>query len=374
MKSLLNVVSETLLQKTEAMLGTGLLFHAVTGFVLFLLVLVVGKAVKIFLDVAVRKIIAHTHNDLDDKILEIILERVIAISAVAGIYFGLRELSEGLTPANTSFVKFLEYSNMTLYLLMAFVLTALGIKIADTLIRHALHNVAEKESSNFDLAFAPLVNRFVNILVAVIAVIVVLDHFGQNISSLLALLSVGSLAIGLAAQETISNMIAGFVIMLDRPFRLGDRVKIPSGEEGDIYEIGLRSTKIVDSDNNLLIVPNSELIKTRIVNYSFPAPAVRVVVEVNVAYGSDIAKVKKILLDLARAHPDVLKDPAPEVNLMKLEETGLQFKLFCRVALFKSQFATSERLRVQAYEALNKAKIEFAFQRQFVHLRESKRR
>ena len=294
---------------SEAILGTGLLFHAVAGLILFLLVLIIGKAVKIILDVAVRKIIVHTKNDLDDKILEIVLERVMSISAISGMSFGLRELSDGLTTANTSFFTFLEYSNATLYVLMAFVLRRWALKLSTLIIRHALHSVAEKESSNFDLAFAPLVNRFVNIIVAVIAVIVVLDHFGQNISSLLALLSVGSLAIGLAAQETISNMISGFVIMLDRPFRIGDRVKIPSGEEGDIFEIGLRSTRIVDADNNLLIVPNSELIKTRIVNYSFPAPAVRVVVEVNVAYGSDVAKVKKILLELARAHPDVLKVP-----------------------------------------------------------------
>ncbi len=373
MKSLLVVISESLLKRAEVMLGTGLLFHAVAGLVLFLLVLVIGKVVKVILDVGGRKIITHTKNDLDDEMLEIILERVMSVSAISGMYFGLRELSEGLTPVNTSFFKFLEYSNATLYVLMAFVLTAMGIKVADTLIRHALHTVAAKESSNFDLAFAPLVNRFVNILVAVIAVIVVLDHFGQNISSLLALLSVGSLAIGLAAQETISNMISGFVIMLDRPFRIGDRVKIPSGEEGDIFEIGLRSTRIVDSDNNLVIVPNSELIKTRIVNYSFPAPAVRVGVEVNVAYGSDVAKVKKILLDLARAHPDVLKIPAPEVNLMKLGETGLQFKLFCRVAAFKQQFPTGEKLRIQAYEAFNKAKIEFAVPQQLVHIRERKR-
>jgi len=373
MKSLLVVISDSLLTKAETVLGTGLLFHAVAGFVLFLLVLVIGRVVKFVLDVAGRKIIARTATDLDDKILEIVLERVMSICAISGMYFGLRELSDGLTPANTSFFKFLEYSNATLYVLMAFVLTALGIKIADTLIRHALHSVAVKESSNFDHAFAPLVNRIVNILVAVIAVIVVLDHFGQNISSLLALLSVGSLAIGLAAQDTISNMISGFVIMLDRPFRMGDRVKIPTGEEGEVFEIGLRSTKILDSDNNLIVVPNSELIKTRLVNYSFPVPAVRVVVEVNVAYGSDVAKVKKLLLDIAHAHPDVLKAPPAEVNLMKLEITGLQFKLFCRVAAFDQQFPTGEKLRVQAYEALTKAKIVFAVPQQVVQIKERKR-
>ena len=121
MKSLLIVVSDTLLKKAEAILGTGLLFHAVTGLILFLLVLIIGKAVKIILDVAGRKIIVHTKNDLDDKILEIVLERVMSISAISGMYFGLRELSDGLTQANTSFFTFLEYSNATLYVLMAFV-------------------------------------------------------------------------------------------------------------------------------------------------------------------------------------------------------------------------------------------------------------
>lgn len=373
MKSLLKILSDTLLQKVESILGRGLLFHAVDGLVLFILVLILGKIVKFLLNTVGRKIITKTESDLDDKILAIVLDRAMSIAAIFGMYFGLREVSEGLTAANTTFFKFLGYSNAALYVLMALVLTALGIRISDTLIRHALHSVAEKESSNFDQAFAPLVNRLVNILVAVVAVIIVFDHFGQNVSSLLVLLSVGSLAIGLAAQDTISNMISGFVIMFDRPFRIGDRVKIPTGEEGDVYEIGMRSTKILDFDNNLVIVPNSEFLKTRIVNYSFPVSVVRVTVEVNVAYGSDITKVKKILLDHARAHPDVLKTPAPEVYLMKLGENALQFKLFCRVASFKQQFVTAEKLRIQIYEAFNKAKIEIALPQQIVHVRERKR-
>ena len=373
MKSLLNILSDTLLQKTESILGRGLLFHAIAGLALFILVLILGKIIKVLLDTIGRKIITKTKSDLDDKILEIVLDRTMAIAAISGMYFGLREVSEGLTAANTTFFKFLGYSNAALYGLMALVLTALAIRISDALIRHALHPAAEKESSNFDQAFAPLVNRLVNILVAVVAVIIVFDHFGQNVSSLLALLSVGSLAIGLAAQDTISNMISGFVIMFDRPFRIGDRVKIPTGEEGDVYEIGMRSTKILDFDNNLVIVPNAELLKTRIVNYSFPVSVVRVTVEVNVAYGAEIAKVKKIMLDLARSHPDVLKTPAPEVYLMKLGEHALQFKLFCRVKSFKQQFATGEKLRIQIYEAFTKAKIEIALPQQVVHVRERKR-
>ncbi len=372
MKTLIDFTSDLFFRKAEALLGKGIVFHAVAGLLIFILVLAAGRVLKFLLNTVGRRIIVKTENELDDKILETFIERLLPITAISATYFCLRELSNGLTAANTTFLKFLAYSNATLYVLMAVVLTALAVRIVDIFVRHALRAVAQKESSNFDQAFAPLVNRMVNAVVAVVAIIIVLDHFGQNVSSMLALLSVGSLAIGLAAQDTISNMISGFVIMLDRPFRIGDRVKIPTGEEGDVFEIGIRSTKILDFDNNLIIVPNSDFLKTRVVNYSYPASAVRVVVDVNVAYGSDVAKVKNILLALARTHPNVLKTPAPEVSLMKLGDSALHFKLFCRVDSFKVQFATGEKLRIQAYDALNKAKIGMAVAQHVVHIKERK--
>ena len=194
-----------------------------------------------------------------------------------------------------------------------------------------------------------------------------LEHFGQSVTSLVTILGAGSLALGLAAQDTISNMISGFIIMIDRPFRLGDRVKIPTGETGDVYEIGLRSTKILDFDHNVLIVPNNELIKTKIVNFGYPDAETRVAVDVIAAYGSDIELVKNILLKIARSQPNVLSDPAPEAFLMKLGDYGLHFTLFCRVPEYKLQFPTAEKIRIAICHEFAKANIKIPYPQQVVH-------
>ena len=97
----------------------------------------------------------------------------------------------------------------------------------------------------------------------------------------------GSLAIGLAAQDTLANMFAGFTLMLDRPFRVGDRIQLSTGEVGDVEEIGMRATRIRTLDETILVVPNSLLVKERVVNLSRPTAPSSPEVEVGVAYGSD---------------------------------------------------------------------------------------
>ena len=94
--------------------------------------------------------------------------------------------------------------------------------------------------------FLPLIEKISTIFIFLIGIIVVLKHFNYDVLSLVTALGIGSLAIGLAAKDTLANMISGFTIMVDRPFRVGDRIQLSSGEVGDVLEIGLRSTKIKD--------------------------------------------------------------------------------------------------------------------------------
>jgi len=360
---------ETLSDNLEKFLGANkLLYHAIVGTVIALATVVGGKILKWLLNTVGKRIAFRTENEIDDKILEIVVERVIALSGIFGLYLGSNELRNGLSARNASFLTALDYCDNILYVITAVVVTSIIIKILRVLVKHTLtvigkRNHEEQVSTTLQL----LINRVLIFVVVAVAAIAVLDRFGQNISSILTILGAGSLALGLAAQDTISNMIAGFVIMIDRPFHVGDRVKMPTGEIGDVFEIGLRSTKILDFDNNMLIVPNGELIKTRIVNYSFPHAGMRVIVEVSVAYGSDIEHVKKIMLNAARHHRSVLKEPAPEVFLTKLADSSMNFSLFCRVADFKMQFKTAEDLRISIYHELNKARIEIPFPQQVVH-------
>lgn len=350
--------------------GHALPAHALLGAAVGLLVLAGGKAVKFVLDKAVRRIISRTENELDDLILDIILERLIAFSGVYGLYLALEEVRNGLTKAHTTLTKLLDYADVVMYLVAALLVTSVIIKITRAVVNNVLTGIARR--NNYEEAgktLPLLVNRVASFVIIAAAAIVVLDRFGQNIGSILTILGAGSLALGLAAQDTISNMISGFIIMIDRPFRVGDRIRIPSGEVGDVFEIGLRSTKILDFDNNLVIVPNNELVKTRIVNLGYPHNEVRVVVEVSVGYGCDVDEVKRIMLAAARRHPDVLKEPEPEAYLMKLADWSLSFSLFCRVAEFKQQFKTAEALRIAIYGELTARGIEIPFPQQVVHLR-----
>jgi len=130
-------------------------------------------------------------------------------------------------------------------------------------------NIAPKTKTRLDDELLPFLKRILNIIIWVIVFLVILPLYGVNITALIAALGVGSLAIALAAQDTIANIIAGFMIMLDAPFRIGDRIKLPSGETVDVLDIGIRRSKFLSQDQAIIIMPNLELSKSKIVNYSY---------------------------------------------------------------------------------------------------------
>ncbi|HLP17441.1 MAG TPA: mechanosensitive ion channel family protein, partial [Bacteroidota bacterium] len=308
----INVIFEVL----HRMLGDGPLYHSVMACFIFTVALVCGKVFKFFLNTTGRRLIRKTKSDLDDKILAIIVSPLMPVAAVTGAYYGLRELRMGVDSNNAGFHGVIDGANAVLFILSALIITVIVIRILSTIIVHMMENYSRNNDASLHQALTPLMNRVLTFVVAALAIIIVMDHFGQNVNSLLTLLGAGSLALGLAAQDTISNMISGFVIMIDRPFHIGDRIKIPTGEEGDVYEIGMRSTTILDFDHNLIVVPNNDLIRTRIVNYSYPSPEHRVIVDVSAAFGTDIDAMKALMLEAAQCHPEVLLEPVPEVFLV----------------------------------------------------------
>jgi MscS family membrane protein len=206
------------------------------------------------------------------------------------------------------------------------------------------------------------------ILIAALAVVIVLSRFDVNISAFIVSLGVGSLAIALAAQDTISNMIAGFIIMIDRPFRIGDRIKYGT-ETGDVVEIGIRSTKILDFDNNLVIMPNNEIVKSKIVNVTYPNILTRVIIEVGVAYGTDLKKVKEIMLNAANSHSLISKEVPPDVVLLEFGDSSLNMRLSARTDDYKNAWKMQCELRETIYEEFSKAGVEIPFPQRVVYLK-----
>lgn len=359
---------QTLEQNLRNALGSDILYHLVMAAVMFLATVVLGWVVKRFLATAGRKLITKTASELDDLILNILLDKIKWIAVVTGSYLASEEIAKSTTEADVTARQLLSYANGIIFVCFVFVVTLVIIRIVDTSIKHAMESHARRTSSKLNEAILPLVNRVVNILIALIALIIVLDHFGQDVSSLVVSLGVGSLAIALAAQDTLANMIAGFVIMLDRPFRVGDRIQLPSGEVGDVYEIGIRSTKILDFDNNLIVSPNADLIKGRVVNYSYPEQVIRVAVEVGVAYGTELDRAKLIMTSLAKQHPDVLKEPLPEVFVVALADSSVNLRLVARTGDFRKKFLVETTLREQIYNTFRAEGIEIPFPQRVVYL------
>jgi MscS family membrane protein len=315
-----------------------------------------------------RKFLAKTETVLD-KILEVILAHVKPLMVIIGLHVGVREIRKGAPASELTVNQILDYADAFLYIVVVIILVKVLLSTIRVIIDWYLDHLSTEGASDLKMTLGPLTSKVVNILVGMVAVIITLDHFGINIGSLLVSLGVGSLAVALAAQDTIANMIAGFVILVDRPFRVGDRIELATKEIGDVQAIGLRSTKILNFDSNVIIIPNGELIKSRIVNYSYPDRPVKAQVVINVAYGTDPEKVRRILSAIARHHPDVLQEPAPEIHFTAMKDSAIEFTLVARTTDYTKQFVVQTTLREQIYLALSKEGIEIPFPQQVVHVK-----
>lgn len=142
-------------------------------------------------------------------------------------------------------------------------------RIADGFLSWYKENIAAKTATELDEKLIPLFRRSLKVAIWVIALLVTLPLYGINISALIAALGVGSLAIALAAQDTIANIIAGYLIMIDTPFRIGDKIKLPSGEIAEVLDIGVRRSKFLSEGKAVIIVPNTNLSKSQITNYTY---------------------------------------------------------------------------------------------------------
>lgn len=172
-------------------------------------------------------------------------------------------------------------------------------------------------SATLQQGFVPLMRNVVTLFVFTVGSIMILKHLNYDVMSLITALGVGSLAVGLAAKDTLSNMISGFTLIIDRNLRPGDRVNL-GGQAGEVEEIGLRSTRIKTGNGNTLIVPNSELVNTKIMNLSQPSRALACTVTLKFPIDLPFEKVHSICLAAASEVPLAMKEKNPWANLSQL--------------------------------------------------------
>ncbi|NIA06826.1 MAG: mechanosensitive ion channel [Actinobacteria bacterium] len=228
--------------------------------------------------------------------------------------------------------------------------------------------IAQRTKTTLDDEFIPLFSKLSKIVIFFVGAMIILQKFQVNITGFIATAGVASLAVALAAKDTLANMISGFLIMVDRPFRINDRIELPDGKIGDVQEIGLRCTKILTYDNTLLVVPNSDISAARVVNHGYPNANVKLRLKIGVAYGTDMERVKDILVDIARRNPRVMDDPAPAAYFMAFGDSSLDAMLIAWVADYRDRFSITDEINLVIQKRFSEAGIEIPFPQRDVHL------
>ncbi len=189
-------------------------------------------------------------------------------------------------------------------------------------------DIAPRTRSKLDDQVVPFGRRVTLIVITIVMLIILLSHFDVDVSGLVATLGIGSLAIALAAQETLADTISGFVIMIDQPFRIGDRIEIQDLDTwGDVVDIGLRSSRVRTRDNRLVIVPNSIMSKSLLVNYSYPDPKYRIQIELPISYGADVEHVKNTIIAAVKEVEGVEPDRPVEALFLQFTSLGMIFRV-----------------------------------------------
>ncbi len=207
------------------------------------------------------------------------------------------------------------------------IIAAIIIAVVGRLAIRFINRIVRKffERKEYDLTLEGFLQSFINIVLHVTLVVLVVTQLGVKTSSLIAMLGAAGLAIGLALQGSLANFAGGVLILLFKPFKVGDWISA-QGVDGSVKEISIFSTKLNTFGNQIAIIPNGQLANGNIINYN-AEPIRRENYKVGIGYGADIKKAKAILLDICAEDDRILKEPMPEVYVDSLGDSAVNLTL-----------------------------------------------
>ena len=236
--------------------------------------------------------------------------------------------------------------------------------------------LSRSSDTALDETALPMINRFVRFIVVAIGILLAMTHLGLEIAPLLAGAGVAGLALSLAAKDTLSNLIAGVLLIMDRPFQVGDRIELwnaprETGTWGDVIEIGLRATKIRNPDNLVVVVPNNEIMRRDIINYTMSGEDIRLRIPFSCAYEADIDRAKALLKEAAAEVEGVKLDPAPLVIVRGFgpSEVNLQLRVWIHEARNRRRIA--DEITERAMIKFSESGVEIPYPKRELYIRQA---
>ena len=332
----------------------------IQALLIILLFLGLAKVLDVVITRVVKRWIEKTRLKLDDQVLDIFHKPVF----LSIILFGLALATERLEFKET--INFITLSGLkTVAIFLWASAAARFLKLLLNLVSH--------DESRFKLIqdrTLPLFNNLLILLVTGLSIYIIFLVWNIDLTAWIASAGIIGLAISFAAKDTLSNLFSGVFIMADAPYKLGDFIVLDSGERGAVTNIGIRSTRLLTRDDVEITVPNSIMGNTKITNEAGGRhEKFRIRVKVGVAYGSEIDKVHKVLLDVATNFPDVCKIPEPRVRFRAFGDSSLDHELLCWVKKPVLRGKILHMLNTAVYKRFLQEGIEIPFPQRDMHIR-----
>jgi len=319
-------------------------------------VLLLGKwIISLILEKILGRITKQTKNSLDNQILVAARMPLYLLAVVLALDIALNRLS--FLPEDWNI--WIQEGAYISYFLVGFIFVW---RLVTHIFTWLEDEVSLKTEATLDEQLFPFFQRIVLILLSSIGLITILSHFDVNITAMVTTLGIGSLAIALASQSALEDTISGFLIMVDRPYRIGDRIELMDlNTWGDVVDIGLRSTRIRTRDNRMVVVPNSLIGKSLVVNYAYPNDQYRLEIHIGVAYGTDIEKAREVMINAVKGVEGVLQDHPVEALFLEFGDSSLIFRVRWWLESYVDTRRMFDRVNTALYKALNKEKIQLPF-------------
>lgn len=326
----------------------------------------IALIVSFLISPVIHTLAKRTETRLDDLIVEMLRKPILILILLYGIIHSVMRLNIQVG------------IRATVYQIYSLIVIFIGIYVVYKIFDGVLDEISERRlGDTFANVLKPVFEKIGAIIIVVGGVIIAMQVVGFDITALLAGAGVAGLVIAFAAQDTLSNFFSGMHLLLDRPFTMGDVILLETGEYCRVESVGMRSTKLYSIfDHELIVLPNNNIANQKIVNLVQPDTKMRVGIDVGVAYGSDLEKVRKILTEVVQNHDDIVdsEDFPTIVRFKEFGESSLDFIVRFWVDDYMKQWEVASEVRDRINNRFKEEGITIPFPQRTVWLNEAKRK
>jgi small-conductance mechanosensitive channel len=323
---------------------------------------VLATLVLVILKLFTSQVAKRTKTELDDKLAETVQTPVFRLIIIGGFYLAIANLGLGGGTVDIILRLILTFAYLTVIFFV--------LKVLNVFVEYGLKNLAAKTESAMDDEIIPIFHKAAIAVIWAFGLIMLLGAWGVDVAPFLAGLGIAGLAISFALQSSLSNVVAGISLIMDKTFKVGDKISLDSGEVGLIHEITLRSTRIKTYDNEIIIIPNSNMAAAKIKNFTQPDLKLRVVVPFTVEYGTNPEKVIKLITSAMKKEiKDIMKEPAPDVVFTQMADFSLNFQARFWVEHYDTAYGKKLEATDLIYDTLGKNKIGIPFPTRTVYMK-----